>query len=94
MVESADTRSSEGRASGREGSSPSLATVWQTGMSALRIPGSSNGRTAGSEPVGVGSTPAPGALVNLDGEMDIMRPSEGRGPGSTPGRGTATVLGV
>ena len=37
---------------GREGSSPSLATD---------LPGSSNGRTAGSEPAGVGSTPAPGA---------------------------------
>jgi hypothetical protein len=51
------------------------------------FPGSSNGRTAGSEPVRVGSTPAPGTDCP-GGETDIMAPSEGAGPGSIPGRGT------
>src|SRR5207253_2310437 len=39
----------------------------------------------------VGSTPAPGADCP-GGERDIMAPSEGAGPGSTPGRGTVLSL--
>jgi hypothetical protein len=57
---------------GREGSSPSLATA---------IPGSSNGRTAGTEPANVGSIPAPGAwnaILGVWRRHTILRRSEVR----------------
>src|SRR5690242_8618501 len=51
---------------------------------------SSNGKTAGLHPANEGSTPS-SVHCCPGGEGDITRLSEGRGPGSTPGRGTATA---
>lgn len=80
VAETADAAVSKAAAFGRGGSSPSSATA-----SILR--GRLTGRTPGSEPVDVGSTPTPGTRA-LVVQGTSTRPSEGRDPGSIPGRGT------
>ena len=72
MVEWQTRRPQKAVPTGREGASPSLATSFR---------GRLNGRTAVSETVDAGSTPAPGTLCP-DGETDIMALSERAGPGS------------
>lgn len=52
---------------------------------------SSNGKTAGLHPADEGSTPS-AVHCCPGGERDITAPSEGAGPGSTPGRGTGASV--
>ena len=55
------------------------------------IPGSSNGRTAGSEPAGWGSKPCPGSIATV--AQPVECPSHtGKGAGSIPARGTKIRL--
>jgi hypothetical protein len=64
-----------------QGSTPCGATGRLMGVS-------SNGKTVGLHPADEGSTPSTVHCSCPGGEADITRLSEGRGPGSTPGRGT------
>ena len=64
-----------------QGSTPCGATGRLMGVS-------SNGKTVGLHPADEGSTPSTVHCNCPGGERDIMAPSEGAGPGSTPGRGT------
>ena len=64
-----------------QGSTPCGATGRLMGVS-------SNGKTVGLHPANEGSTPSTVHCSCPGGEKDIMAPSEGAGPGSTPGRGT------
>ena len=68
-----------------QGSTPCGATGRFMGVS-------SNGKTVGLHPADEGSTPSTVHCSCPAGERDIMAPSEGAGPGSTPGRGTASCL--
>src|SRR5262245_27036193 len=58
------------------------------GATGLILGVSSNGKTVGLHPANEGSTPSTVHCCCPGGERDIMAPSEGAGPGSTPGRGT------
>ena len=64
-----------------QGSTPCGATGRWMGVSP-------NGKTVGLHPANEGSTPSTVHCSCPGGERDIMAPSEGAGPGSTPGRGT------
>ena len=64
-----------------QGSTPCGATGSILGVS-------SNGKTVGLHPANEGSTPSTVHYFCPGSERDIMAPSEGAGPGSTPGRGT------